>query len=103
MKSLLRISFLFFLGACATFAKSSKANSRSVLSVKVTREEAKENCEAVGTVKGTYLGFKPNQRKALEDMRQKAFDKGANFVRLDSQSEAGTTAQGMAFKCPELK
>ena len=63
MKSLLGISFLFFLGACTTFAKPSKTNSKSVLSVKVTREEAKENCEAVSTVKGTYLGFKPNQRK----------------------------------------
>ena len=73
----------------------------SVLSVKISRNEAKENCEAAGVVRGTYLGLKPNLRKALEDMRQKAFELGANYVRLDSTSEGGTTAQGMSFKCPE--
>ena len=103
MKYLLGIIVLCFFLACSNFQKSNNPNStrKSVLAVKLTREDAKESCEALAIVKGTYLGLKPNRRKALEDMRQKAFDKGANFVRLDSQSEAGTTAQGMAFKCPE--
>ncbi len=105
MKSLLGIVILCLFSACSSVWKSSeaKAAKKSVLSVKVSREDAKDSCEAVAIVKGTYLGLKPNRIKALEDMRQKAFDKGANFVRLDLQSEAGTTAQGMAFKCPEPK
>ena len=103
MKYLFGFPILCLFLSCSSFQKSTGSARKSVLSVKVTREDAKESCEAVALVKGTYLGLKPNRIKALEDMRQKAFDKGANFVRLDSQSEAGTTAQGMAFKCPEPK
>lgn len=103
MKYFLGIPVLCIFLSCSSFQKSTRSSGKSVYSVKVTREDAKESCEAVAIVKGTYLGLKPNRIKALEDMRQKAFDKGANFVRLDSQSEAGTTAQGMAFKCPERK
>lgn len=102
MMHLLGILFLLVSSSCAYFGISNSTSEapKTVFSVKVSREDAKESCEAMGAVRGTYLGLKPNMRKALEDMRQKAFDKGANYVRLDSSTEAGTTVQGMSFKCP---
>ncbi len=104
MKNILGIWILVFLLACAHFKKTEAAPpkaAKTVLSVKVSRQEPKENCEPYGVVRGIFLGLKPNMRKALEEMRSKAFERGANYVRLDSSAEAGTSVQGMSFKCPE--
>ena len=103
MKNILGVWILFSFSACAYFKSSAPSSAqavKSVFDVKVSRVEANENCEALGAVRGIYLGLKPNMRKALEEMRSKAFERGANYVRLDSSTEAGTTVQGMAFKCP---
>ncbi len=104
MKFILGIGIVLFFSACALLSPSNNSsgkNTKSILAVKLSKVEAKETCEAVGPVTGTHLGLKPDLRKALADLRKKAFDKGANYVRLDSSSQAGTTVQGMSFKCPD--
>lgn len=103
MKYFLGFYFLVFFSSCALFNNSdaSKAQGQGTLkAVKMTRKEPAASCEAVGAVRGTYLGLKPNLKKALEDLKIKGYEKGGNYIRVDASSEGDTAVSGMAFKCP---
>ena len=94
-KTLLIIPFLLFLSACG---------SRSILpeksSVEVSREKANKKCKNLGTITGTSLSVKATQEVVLEDLKQEAANKGANYVQVKQFSDSGTSVTGIAFECP---
>lgn len=67
--------------------------------VKVSREEAGKDCKDLGSVRGTVTGTKPNLEKAIENMKQEAANKGANYVKMETASDYGTSVRGTAYDC----
>ena len=93
MKTILLILSALFLSACA---------SQSVMpdkeEVKVSRETPKD-CKDLGKVTGTSGSVKPDRKAVLEDMKQDAANKGANYVVVKQYSDNGTSVTGLAFQC----
>ena len=95
MKFLLAALCLMLVSACS---------SRSVLSdgkeVKVSRDDADKNCKEIGKITGTTRSHKGTQEQALEDLKQEAANKGANYVVVKEYSAYGTSVTGIAYECP---
>ena len=68
--------------------------------VKVSRDEASKDCKDLGRVQGSLIGTKPDLEKAIENMKQDAANKGANYVRMETASSYGTSVSGTAYFCP---
>ncbi len=88
------VAVTFFVLSC-----SSKPVVPSGENVKVSREVADKDCIDLGPVRGTYLGTKPNMEKAIENMKQEAANKGANYVKIETASDYGTAVRGTAYDC----
>jgi hypothetical protein len=77
--------------------------SRSVTAdksdVKVSREEPAKDCTEVGNLRGTTLSAKGTQAQALEDLKQEAANKGANYVVVKQYSDNGTSVTGVGYIC----
>jgi hypothetical protein len=67
--------------------------------VKVSRQAADKDCVDLGPVRGTVQGTKPNVEKAIENMKQEAANKGANYVKMETASDYGTAVRGTAYDC----
>lgn len=96
MKSLLLVSlFLFSAFGCG---------SRSVLpdqkGVKVSREMPPSTCVELGKISGTSLSKTPTEQQALDDLKNEASHKGANYVLVQQYSATGGTVTGLAYDCP---
>ena len=78
--------------------------SQSVLpekeGVKVSREEPSNKCKLIGKVSGNTLSTTPKREDVLEDLRQDAANKGANYVVVKEYSDSGAAVTGMAYQCP---
>lgn len=68
--------------------------------VKVSREEADEECKDLGPVEGTVSTKSGTFEQALENMKIDAARKGANFVKMEATSAYGTATRGNAYFCP---
>lgn len=69
-------------------------------SVKVSREKAKADCREIGKVRGATGKIKGTAEEVLEDMKQEAANKGANYVVVGEYSDNHTAVTGMAYDCP---
>ena len=67
--------------------------------VKVSRAEPSKDCKNLGPVRGSVMGTKPNVEKAIENMKQEAANKGANYVKMETASDYGTAVRGTAYDC----
>ncbi|MCB0391701.1 MAG: DUF4156 domain-containing protein [Bdellovibrionales bacterium] len=78
--------------------------SQSVLpdkeGVKVSREAPDKDCKELGTVRGNSISAKGSREEVLEDMKQEAANKGANYVVVKQYSDNGTSVTGIAYQCP---
>ncbi|MBK7963521.1 MAG: DUF4156 domain-containing protein [Bdellovibrionales bacterium] len=89
------ISFCFgFLGC------SSKPVIPEGKNVTVSRDAAKKSCQELGRVIGRTISAKPNLEAALEDMKNEAALKGANYVQMETASGMQTAMAGTAYFCP---
>ncbi|NQZ02813.1 MAG: DUF4156 domain-containing protein [Bdellovibrionales bacterium] len=101
MKMLITLIMLISVGAVF-----SGCSSRSVLpdkdEIKVTREEPDKDdkCKALGKITGTSGSVKGTREQALEDLKQTAANKGANYLVVKQYSPQGTSVTGMAYECP---
>ncbi len=68
--------------------------------VKITRDEADEDCREIGPVEGRNTSVKGTFEQALEDLKIDAARKGANFVKIGATSGTGTAVHGVAYFCP---
>lgn len=95
LKALLLIGIVMGLGACS---------SRSVMpdseEVKVSRDAADEDCKELGKITGTTSSVKGTREQALEDLKQTAANKGANYIMIKQYSAQGTAVTGIAYECP---
>ncbi|MCB0385182.1 MAG: DUF4156 domain-containing protein [Bdellovibrionales bacterium] len=89
------VIILIWLDGCA---------SQSVLpdkeDIKTSREKPDDDCEALGKVTGNSISTKATPEQVLEDMKQEAANKGANYVMVEQYSPTGTSVTGLAYKCP---
>lgn len=70
------------------------------IDVKVSREAPDENCKNLGIVLGTTQTASGTSEQALNDLKQDAARKGANYVQIETFSAFGSAAKGTAFFCP---
>jgi len=93
--ALLASSVLLFAIGCS---------SRSVLpdqkGVKVSREMPSSKCADIGKITGTSLSKTPTEEQALDDLKNEATRKGANYVVVQQYSATGGTVTGYAYDCP---
>lgn len=68
--------------------------------VKVSRDEADEDCKFLSKVEGRSIDAKATEEDVLKDLRQEAANKGANFLVVEQYSATGTAVTGKAYKCP---
>ncbi|MBN8539382.1 MAG: hypothetical protein J0L82_03265 [Deltaproteobacteria bacterium] len=68
--------------------------------VKITRDDADEDCREIGPVEGRNSSVKGTFDQALEDLKIDAARKGANFVKIGATSGPGTAVHGVAYFCP---
>lgn len=97
-------SFLKFSLASICILSLANCSSRSVLpdkaEIKVSRNDADKDCREIGVISGTTLSTKGTEEQALEDLKQVAANKGANYVKIQQYSAQGTTVTGTAYDCP---
>ena len=93
----MKLTVLFL--ALFVFACSTKPIVPKGEDVKVSREAADKDCKDLGPVRGTVQGTKPNVEKAIENMKQEAANKGANYVKMETASDYGTSVRGTAYDC----
>lgn len=67
--------------------------------IKVSREAPSKDCKEIGKLTGTTQSTKGTQEQALEDLKQEAANKGANYVIVKQYSDAGTSVTGIAYEC----
>ena len=97
------ITSLLLLAACGLL---SGCSSRSVMpnkdGVEVSREapDKDDKCRKIGRITGTSGSAKGTREEVLEDLKQTAANKGANFVVVKQYSPQGTSVTGVAYVCP---
>ena len=81
-------------------------SSRSVMpdkdEIKVTREDPDpdDKCRELGKIMGRASTVKATREDVLEDLKQTAANKGANYLVVKQYSPQGTSVTGMAYECP---
>ena len=68
--------------------------------VKVTLQDADKDCTFISKVEGRSNSKVPKQDEALQDLKQEAANKGANYLVVKEYSGLGTAVTGLAYKCP---
>lgn len=68
--------------------------------VKVTRDEPSKSCHHLGAIEGRTISTKGTREQALENLKEEAMKKGANFVKMETVGAQGTVVRGQAYHCP---
>lgn len=71
-----------------------------VKSVLVAREAAPPECKEIGPVEGRTGSVRGTREDALDDLRQEAANRGANYLQVGTWSSYGTAVSGVAYVCP---
>ncbi len=95
MKRSLLVVFLLVMTACSS-APPVKPEADNV---KVSRDPADEDCKELGPVEGRNSSAKGTFDQALEDLKQDAAGKGANYVQIRQSGAMGTSVRGIAYLC----
>lgn len=85
---------LSFLAACASKPLLEKDD------IKVTRDAADPKCQNLGPIEGRTITIKGTQNEAMENLKEEAMKKGANFVQTEVVGAQGKVIRGTAFRCP---
>ena len=72
--------------------------------VQLMKADPPPGCAEVGPARGEFSNGEDTAARledAKRDMRNKAADKGANYVRMEAILPLGQGVTGTAYKCPE--
>lgn len=86
---------LIFLQACSTMSNLPEQDN-----LKVSREEPSKDCKMISKLEGRSQSVKGTTEDALNDLKQEAANKGANYLVVKQYSSTGTAVTGLAYKCP---
>ncbi|MBK8204024.1 MAG: hypothetical protein IPK68_17500 [Bdellovibrionales bacterium] len=78
-------------------------SSQSVLPEKSevkTSRTVPADCTLIGKVTGNSLSVKATPEMVLDNMKQEAANKGANYLVVEQYSASGTSVTGQAYRCP---
>ena len=92
-KSVFLLSALFLM-ACSSHPVLPKKED-----IKVSREAAGENCSSLGSIEGRTTKINGKDEDALEDLKEDAIKKGANYVQIESMGALASTIRGKAYFC----
>lgn len=67
--------------------------------VKVSRETPPENCDPLGPITGSSLAIKEDKEAMLENLKEEAIKKGANYVMVETLGAQGSSIRGQAYNC----
>lgn len=95
VKIFLALSLSLFLTSCGSTPVVPEGKN-----VKVSRDDADKDCRELGSVVGRLLTTTAKPEDAIEDMKQEAANKGANYVRMETASGLGSAVKGTAYFCP---
>jgi hypothetical protein len=96
ISGLLLTSLFTFLLSC-----SSKPILPESKSVKISRDAAAQSCIDLGVVYGKTLNsIGKVEEQALNDLKENAAKKGANYVYLQDYGAQGSSVKGVAYNCP---
>ncbi len=95
MKKVIFPILILILSACSS-APPVKPDAENV---KVSRDEADEDCKEIGPVEGRNSSTSGSFDEALEDLKKDAAGKGANFVQIQKSGALGTAVRGTAYLC----
>ncbi len=85
---------LLFLAACSSHPVLPKKED-----IKVSREAAGENCDSLGSIEGRTTKINGKPEDALEDLKEDAIKKGANYVQIETMGALASTVRGKAYFC----
>ncbi len=91
--TLLISEFILFSG-CGTHPVLPEAKD-----IKVSREAPKASCKSLGFIEGRVNRVSAKTEEAIEDMKQEAIRKGANYVKMETIGALGGSVRGEAFYC----
>lgn len=94
MNKLVLILSALFLAACSSHPVIPKKED-----IKVSRDAAGENCESLGAIEGRTTKINGKVEDALEDLKEDAIKKGANYVQIESMGALASTIRGKAYFC----
>ncbi len=67
--------------------------------IKVSRELPSGDCTPLGTIVGNSNSVKPDKDAMLEDLKDEAIKKGANYVMVETLGAQGSAIRGQAYNC----
>ncbi|MCB0363645.1 MAG: hypothetical protein KDD35_13040 [Bdellovibrionales bacterium] len=94
------LSLLSLAGSILVISCSSPSVLPDKTELKVSREKPESKCESLGKVAGTSLSTKASPESVLENMKEDAAAKGANYLLVEQYSSTGTAVTGIAYRCP---
>jgi hypothetical protein len=87
-------SYLFLIISC-----SSHPVLPTLSDIKVSRENPGKGCEELGFIEGRVNDSKGTTEQAIENLKEEAIKKGANFVKMETIGALGTSVRGQAYYC----
>ncbi len=67
--------------------------------IKVSRETPSKDCKSLGPIEGRVNRVNAKTEEAIEDMKNEAIKKGANYIKMETIGALGTSVRGEAFIC----
>ena len=95
MTRILILSLFALVTACSS-APPVKPEGKNV---EVSRDPADKDCKELGAVEGRNSSSSGTFDQALEDLKQDAALKGANYVQIKQSGAMGTSVRGTAYLC----
>lgn len=97
------MSFVSRLGLSALLTALVACTSKPLLEkedITVTRDDASPKCQNLGPVEGRTMTMSGTQEEAMENLKEEATKKNANYVQTEVIGAQGKVIRGTAFRCP---
>lgn len=99
MFKFLLIAFVFSISFVLQGCKSHPVLP-SKADIRVSRDSAGSRCEDLGFIEGRVNDSKGTTEQALENLKEEAIKKGANYVKMETIGMLGSSVRGQAYYCP---
>lgn len=67
--------------------------------IKVSRDNPSDKCKNLGAIEGRSRKLNAKPEDALEDLKEEAVRKGADYVRIETMGAQSTSIRGTAYFC----
>ena len=97
MKRCLYVALVLFAFGCSPSAATAGGKN-----VQVQMADPPESCEQISVISASASNTGNDDKSAREKLRDRAAERGANYVRLDTLGGSSTLKEytGTAYKCP---